>query len=281
MDDDGREDLWLSRRSVPPPLPPPLPPAVPPPLPPLPPPAPWNGWWTLLWAVVVLGVWMTFPAILLLFYMAIDGSIVELFKSPDDAEAALMGLAMDGDFLGISTIITALITCPLCYYLGKWRPGFTGVSYLALQWPRILPTLMWIGITIACAFGFDFMTRLLIDTQESSDFMIEAIHSAEIPIFLILGVVLGAPFLEEFVFRGLLFKGWRHSALGLTGTLVVTSLLWTVLHVQYGLVGLSYIFMLGIIMGYAREKTGSIWVPIAMHTANNLLATFVAFDMAK
>ena len=33
------------------------------------------------------------------------------------------------------------------------------------------------------------------------------------------------------------------------------------------------IFVLSLILGLAREKSGSIWVPLAIHAANNLVAT--------
>ena len=90
---------------------------------------------------------------------------------------------------------------------------------------------------------------------------------------LALGMVLVAPVIEELVFRGYLFKAWRHTRLGLWGTLVLTSLLFTVVHAaQYSILLLLYVFALSMLLGLARERTGSIWVPIMIHSFNNLIA---------
>ncbi|NNJ86844.1 MAG: CPBP family intramembrane metalloprotease [Akkermansiaceae bacterium] len=45
------------------------------------------------------------------------------------------------------------------------------------------------------------------------------------------------------------------------------------MHVQYDIVVLSWLFILGLLIGYARHRTGSIWVPIAMHAFNNAMAS--------
>ena len=87
-----------------------------------------------------------------------------------------------------------------------------------------------------------------------------------------------APFLEELVFRGYLFKAWRHTFLGLSGTLVLTSLLFSALHFgQYHWSTMTFLFVLSLILGISREKTGSVLVPIILHSANNLAAIIVAY----
>lgn len=87
-------------------------------------------------------------------------------------------------------------------------------------------------------------------------------------------VVLLAPVLEELVFRGYLFKAWRHSWLGFSGTLLLTSLLFLLLHVgQYNPLVLGQLFAFALILGFAREKTGSLITPWVLHLANNLFAT--------
>jgi len=83
-------------------------------------------------------------------------------------------------------------------------------------------------------------------------------------------MVVTAPILEELVFRGYFFHAWRNTRLGAWGTILVTALLFALLHVgQYDFMVLSYIFVLGILLGLAREKTGSILTPVVMHMVNN------------
>lgn len=86
-------------------------------------------------------------------------------------------------------------------------------------------------------------------------------------------MVLVAPVVEELVFRGYFFQAWRNSFLGVWGTLLLTSVLFTLIHAgQYPLIILAMLFSFSVILGLAREKTGSTYVPMVMHAINNLLA---------
>ncbi|HEY7886002.1 MAG TPA: CPBP family intramembrane glutamic endopeptidase [Cellvibrionaceae bacterium] len=92
----------------------------------------------------------------------------------------------------------------------------------------------------------------------------------------ILTLVVLAPVLEELVFRGYLFKAWRHSWLGASGTIMLTSVLFLGLHLgQYGALVMGQLFIFAIILGIAREKTGSIITPWLLHTANNLFSAIL------
>ena len=48
---------------------------------------------------------------------------------------------------------------------------------------------------------------------------------------------------------------------------------WAALHVQYDLFDISAIFVGGLLMGYARLRTDSIYPPLMMHALMNLIAT--------
>lgn len=78
-----------------------------------------------------------------------------------------------------------------------------------------------------------------------------------------------APLVEEFIHRGMLFRGWRSSKVGLPGTLILTSALFTLAHIHYEAPVLAYFFIHRIFMGMVREKTGSVWVPVAIHMVGN------------
>jgi membrane protease YdiL (CAAX protease family) len=57
---------------------------------------------------------------------------------------------------------------------------------------------------------------------------------------------------------------------------LLTTVAWASLHIQYCLFQISTIFLVGLTLGYARIRTGSLAVPLAMHAVNNLLATLEA-----
>ena len=95
--------------------------------------------------------------------------------------------------------------------------------------------------------------------------------TASLPLLWIAFVV-AAPLVEELFFRGFLFEGLRDSWMGPTGAVLVTSLAWAAIHMQYEMFQIVIIGTLGILLGIAKLKTRSLYIPIAMHTFNNLLA---------
>ena len=103
--------------------------------------------------------------------------------------------------------------------------------------------------------------------------MIEAYRTAYLPPLLWLALIVGAPLSEEVFFRGFLFKGVLHSRSGGGGAVLLTSLLWSVVHLQYNAFGVAVIFFTGLLFGYVRWKTGSIFPGILMHALMNALAT--------
>lgn len=87
-------------------------------------------------------------------------------------------------------------------------------------------------------------------------------------------VVFLAPVFEETLFRGYLFKAWRRSWMGLWGTLIVTSILFAAMHVgQYNWIAVAQLFVFSMVLGLAREKTGSLQAPVLLHMINNLIST--------
>jgi membrane protease YdiL (CAAX protease family) len=143
---------------------------------------------------------------------------------------------------------------------------------LALRPFRLRSLYFW--LLVLCVFlAVQTLAERLLKIEPDS-FVLLINDSKSIPLAILMVVL--APIMEEFLFRGYLFKAWRSSWLGLTGTLIVTSLLFTVLHWgQYQWILLVIIFIFSIILGLAREKTGSVWVPVILHSLNNLLFTIL------
>jgi membrane protease YdiL (CAAX protease family) len=79
--------------------------------------------------------------------------------------------------------------------------------------------------------------------------------------------VLFAPFIEEVVFRGILYQAFDR-ALQPAATVLVTAAAFGLAHVH--VVQSPVTLFLGLACGYARWKTGSLAAPIAIHLGNNL-----------
>ena len=82
-----------------------------------------------------------------------------------------------------------------------------------------------------------------------------------------------APMFEEIFFRGFMFSGIRHSRLGGAGAILITSLVWAGIHLQYDAYQMATIFAGGLLLGTARLKTNSVYLTIGMHAIWNILAT--------
>ena len=79
-------------------------------------------------------------------------------------------------------------------------------------------------------------------------------------------VVVAAPVAEELVFRGALVDAWR-SRWGLTRAWVASAALFAILH---GAASPST-FVFALVMSAARQWSGGLLLPIALHAANNFL----------
>lgn len=81
------------------------------------------------------------------------------------------------------------------------------------------------------------------------------------------------PFWEEFFFRGFIHNILRNK-LGMWAAIIVSSLIFGLFH----LIPLQVLgaFTLGIVIAWAYEKSGSLWVAIYIHALNNLVFTALA-----
>ena len=99
-------------------------------------------------------------------------------------------------------------------------------------------------------------------------------YSKAVPVWMISIVfIIGAPIAEELLFRGYLYSQLINTKLGMYGTIIFTSLLWTGLHAQYDIDILFSLFFLGLVLGYVRYKYNSVYLAIAIHAIHNIQAT--------
>jgi membrane protease YdiL (CAAX protease family) len=92
-------------------------------------------------------------------------------------------------------------------------------------------------------------------------------------VFLIVEVVLFAPIAEEFLFRGFLLPRLA-AQVGPTWALAWTALTFASLHQSQGIYMIAIAFT-GLVLGWARLRTGGLLVPILLHALQNAWATFL------
>jgi len=229
---------------------------------------PWGFWATIGFTVIVMAASFVVGLLVLVAFAAYE----RVVRPDTDILVYVTSLQTNGDFLGTSAIVTAMIGTPMCLLFAGLRRGISLTEYMGLGNVPVRTTVFWIGILIPWIATLDVLTYLC-DRPIVPDFMIDAYSSSAFLPLLFLGVIVAAPLFEEFVFRGLLFEGIRHSRLGSLWAVGLTSLGWGLLHIQYDAFQIGTIVGTGFLLGFARIKSKSIAVPFAMHAFMNLVAT--------
>jgi len=185
-----------------------------------------------------------------------------------------MGLmGNDAFLLGFMAIASTLIVLPFVLGMAKLKKGSNLKSYFALN-PVSLKVLgFWLLIAIGVLL-FQALFMWLMGIEQIPDSMMNIGYPSEFSKWLlVLGVAFFAPVLEEVIFRGFLLKGLANSVLGVYGAIFLTSLVWAVIHGQYEWGYMMLIFVIGLVLGYARMRTNSLFVPIMMHIIFNFVAS--------
>lgn len=86
---------------------------------------------------------------------------------------------------------------------------------------------------------------------------------------LFFAIVVVFPLAEELIFRGFMFRGLENSRIGKTGAIIVTALIWTASHTPYILSYMFFVFILGLLFGWIRGRTGSVLLTCILHMGVN------------
>lgn len=235
--------------------------------------APWGAWWSLAWALIVICVWGV-AQVALMFVME---SFVDVPRDSDgkptmDFSEILMS---DGDLIGIMAFGSALVGCVMILAVVQIRgAGFSRGLGLRLPkiwvWPIVLfatPVLLVILSSVVTPFAQE-------NSVADQGKIALAVRETQWLPLLLLGVAIGAPFFEEFLFRGLLHEGLKQSFLGKWGAGILTAIAFSAMHSQYSdPSAFILLFLLGCAFTIGRELSGSIYVPILMHGIQNSIAT--------
>jgi membrane protease YdiL (CAAX protease family) len=224
----------------------------------------WGPAATLLWTFAVL-----------VFFNAAQGAFLGVILAgslPPGAstEAEISRLASNGDFLTGAIFIADPLCLLALFGIVRLKQGATIADSLAVVPPAPGWGRTWIPALLVFGFAADALTWML-GRPVVPEFMLAAWANAG-RISLVIAVVLVAPIAEEAIFRGFLISGLRPTRLGASGAILVSALLWAGIHAQYDLYDMAQIFVLGLLLGAARVKTGSLVVTVILHILTNAIA---------
>jgi uncharacterized protein len=230
----------------------------------------WGGWATAgFGAVILVALFLVMVFIVIIMAVIIAIPQINATFSVEDFTNSIYDYI--GLLVSVSGIIAYAAGTGLTLAFIKARGGAGIAEYLGLKrinWKMLLVMVMitaaFLGISALASYLFHFDegdTKTLVDIYNTSFW----------PVLLWITVVIFAPIFEEGLFRGFLFEGLRRSRLGLIGTIVVTSFVWTCLHAGYSVASLGAIFIFGLVLGVVRYKTGSLWGTMLMHACYNIV----------
>lgn len=221
----------------------------------------WGYWATAAWAAAAFLVGQF--AALAFVVLWRSGEIIKVLETPFD---------------GVLVTLFILIANPISIailWLAARLAGADPAEYLALRRPT--PRDAMIGLALLAGFialsdvllylsGRDLVTQFQLQSYTS------ATAEGILPAMLFAAIVV-APAGEEVLFRGFLFRGFARTERQVWPAIVVISLLWAALHIQYDWTGLLQIFFIGLFLGWVRWRSGSLWLTFVLHALFNLEAT--------
>jgi membrane protease YdiL (CAAX protease family) len=227
----------------------------------------WSPWATVGWSLLVAAVFVAVQIGVTAVWLLV-GAAGRRELELEPAAAALVS----GDLFAVATLATAAVCIPLIWAATALRARGEVARTLALRPPRASGLALWLAATVVLVVLSDLLTVVL-GRPLVPAFMTELMEVTEAPALLWLAIVIAAPLFEELLIRGFLLEGLRRGRLGAAGAVVVTSLAWAAIHLQYDGYEIATIFLFGLLLGAARLRSGSLWAPIAMHVLVNLVAT--------
>jgi uncharacterized protein len=222
---------------------------------------PWGYWATLGWGLLAFLAGQ-FIALGLLVWLR-SGDWSSILETPFD---------------GILVTLFILISNPVTIAVIALAVRFAHADqadYLALKWPPRYDVatgiLCLVALIALCDAALYLSGRPLV-----TPFQLESYTSAADKGWLavmLAAAILMAPAGEEIMFRGFLFRGWARSERSTWPAIVVISMLWAALHIQYDWTGILQIFVIGLFLGWMRWRSGSVLLTFMLHALFNLEGT--------
>jgi uncharacterized protein len=237
------------------------------------PPRIWGFWGTALWGLAVFAAMMVGQIAVPAWFVLRRGGPIDLGSGINAAGGGLtIALSV---IMGLPAVLAALWIA-----IRITRTPFA--SYLALRgslWKNYLIGAVALAGLVA---GWTMLSRAT-GREVTPGFMMGVFKSARDDHalwLLVIAFAVAAPVTEELLTRGFLYRGWSESVLGPYGAILLSSIAWTSVHLQYDWFFLGEVFSIGLLFGYLRYRSNSICVPTFVHSLNNLAGVAQSFWLA-
>lgn len=227
--------------------------------------------------LMIVGSHMFLPLVIgISFGIGLGTVMMSQGASPEEIEQA----TFDYDTLitGIGIVGSVLIPCLLIYFkkiplfnrkrLSKreWKifPGLETKDWKFLGWYMPVSYILF----IAGSYLMDFLFEATDHTNQ--ELIEESMGHYPLWMMALMILVLG-PFIEEFLFRGVMFFRKENNEVSWL-TLIVTSILFGLAHTPTTIPAIYTYVGMGLLFGYAAKRTQSMEAAIVYHLINNSIA---------
>lgn len=181
-------------------------------------------------------------------------------------------LLYHGDLVARQALWSGLLGSLLIVVGVRLWKGHEALDLLGLRPVALKRILPWLGLFLLLGAAIEGLAHL--NTAFRTDFMEKVIGSTTNLPLLLLGVGVMAPLFEELLLRGLLLGSVRYMTDEHT-SVAITAGVFALMHLQYDWTVMMLIVPLGVVLGYARTRSGSLAVPILLHVLNNSVSVLL------
>ena len=226
-------------------------------------------YWTLPIALVIFLGWQ---ALAVAVYVVTGGNLADLVPATPIAGGPSSGPRVTLVELQITLIaqfgVIVFTVLAACFggagLISNLRLGPPEGGLWAYVWAiaLMIPLILVMNAVTYLARPADFLAdfKIFLDTARSNR-----------PTVVALAICLGAPLSEELLFRGYLLASATATRIPYWIAAIAVTLIWTLLHLQYSILGIIEVFVIGIFLSWVLWRTGSLRVPLVCHAAYNTI----------
>lgn len=234
----------------------------------------WKFIGTSLWGLALFGAMFAGQVVVVAWFLISSGE-------PIDTNSMTV-LLSNGRIISLS-VIMGLPAILIMLWIATRLSRTPFADYLALRWTSWRMLATGVASMVLLMVVWEIISRAA-GRESSPGFMIEVLKTARADgalWLLVFAFCVAAPISEEFFARGFLYRGWSESFLRPGGAILLSSAVWTLMHLQYSWFFLAQVFSIGLLLGYLRYRSNSTWLVVILHGLNNLAATVQTIWLAN
>ena len=234
----------------------------------------WKFWGTALWGLLIFVAMFVGQVGAILLLIVMRGLPLDM--------ASIQSVGREPQALALSVIMGLPATLAAVWLAIRIKKA-SFVDYLALRWPSWRQLLLGAAGLILTVLAWEVVSRSL-GREATPGFMADLLKSGRdkgAALLLLFAFSVAAPMSEEVLARGFLFRGWSASFLRVPGAIILSSLVWTSVHLQYDFYFLAEVFSIGLWFGYMRHRANSLWLTIMLHALNNMTAVVLTMWLGE